>query len=119
MSNLPLPRNINSLQGLAKGTSIIVSFVGSTGYANPHVFADSGKKYDWEFTKDLHCTLVVKPGVDAEHAMRAICGLADWMAGYPILVDVESQQLAYIVTPKPLHLWPVKSGTNTWRQHFA
>jgi hypothetical protein len=117
--SLPLPRNIASLQGIRKGSPIVVSFVGSTGYDNPHVFADSGKQYDWTFTKDLHCTIVVKPGVDAAHAMRSICAQADWFEGYPILVDAERQQLAYIVTPNPLHLWPVKAGTHTWHRHFA
>jgi hypothetical protein len=59
---LALPRNIRNLTDVELGSTLVVSFVGSTDFRNPTVFADSGVQYDWGFTRDLHVSILVKPG---------------------------------------------------------
>jgi hypothetical protein len=116
---LALPRNLRNLTGVERGSTLVVSFIGSTDFRNPTVFADSGAQYDWGFTRDLHVSILVKPGVDCTHALREIYQASSLLHGYPQLVDVEQQHLACIVGADPLKLWPVRRGSEPWQQHFA
>lgn len=98
---------------------MIVSFVGSTGYRHPHVFADSACRYDWGCLKGLHAVMVIRPGIDVGHAMVAIFETAELMHSYPAVVDIDQQHLAFLVGSQPLQLWPVKPDTELWRDYFS
>ncbi len=118
-----LPRNAQAILDLRAGGMkpehpVIVSFVGHTGFENPHVFVENGERCDWRFLHGLQAQIFVKPGVNAKHAMKAIFDEVDLMQSYPALVDVELKQLAFVVGNKPLKTWPVKSGTELWKEFF-
>jgi len=121
---LQLPRNAARLMqagGLKPGGSLIVSFVGETKHRFPHVFADSGRRYDWEFSAGSIVAIFVRPGVDAAHAIDAIFRCCNPMLSYPALVDIERRQVAYIVDGArgDLKLWRCTNESDLWLQHFA
>jgi hypothetical protein len=113
------PRNTRAAQwAREQELPLVVSFVGDTPWSNPTVYCDSGVRYAWDFMAGLHAVLVVKPGVDARHAMREILMRSDLIrVGYPVLVDVESQEVACIVDGNPVGLWQVRHGSELW-QHY-
>lgn len=124
------PRNIKAVEAaraagrLSDGDPVVVSFVGDldTGYKAIHVYADSGKAYDWSGIMGLRAIVVVKPGVDCADAVRRL--MLQWTLeplrhgnDYPTLVDLERRDVAAIVTgPK---LWPMPKDTDLWRQHIG
>ena len=122
-AGLPLPRNAARLMqtGLKPGGSVIVSFVGETKHRFPHVFADSGRRYDWHFLAGSIVAIFVRPGVDAGHAIDAIFRGCNPMLSYPALVDIERRQVAYIVDGArgDLKLWRCTQESDLWLQHFA
>lgn len=117
-----LPRNAQSIidarmKGLRPDAPVFVSYVGNLPVTNTAVYADSGKRYDWRFLRGLTVFIAVSAGVDASDAMR---GAWNEMAmDYPTVIDYERQQLACVVTVKPLQLWQVKRHSNIWQEHFV
>lgn len=105
--------------GLKPEHPVIVSFVGTTGFDNPHAYADSGVRYDWRFVKGLAVQVFVKPGIDARDALERIFDEVDLVQAYPMLVDVERKQVAAVVENRPLSLWHVKAGGSMWKDFFA
>jgi len=117
-SSRPTPRNLRNAV-LNADESLIVSFVGQTKYANAHIFADSGVRYDWGFIADkVHAIIMVKPGIDASDAIRGIFDNSDPMLAYPTLVDVQAQHVACVIDGHPIRLWQTKRGSELWRQFF-
>lgn len=100
------------------GETVIASFIGSTNFAEPHVFCGSGVRYDWRFLRGLQVAIVVKPGIDAQHAMRSVFELTE---PYPTLVDVERQVVGSLVDRigGGLKLWPRRRGSEAWRALFG
>lgn len=124
MSTSTPPRNAAAIVEARKrgdlryGDCIVASFVGSTSLAEPHVFVDPGKRYDWRFAEDLHVTIVVKPGIDAAQTIADICRAT---VAYPSLVDFERQVAASLV-PKPgggWKPWARPKGGESWRALFG
>lgn len=121
---LPLPRNASrllQLGGLTPGDWLVASFVGETLLDGPHVFADSGRRYDWEFTAGLAVAIVVKPGIDAGHAIASIFRVCNPMLSYPQILDIERKQLAYVVddgSTGRIRLWRVARGSEQWCNYF-
>lgn len=119
------PRNAGQIIGLKSRDSmpecVVVSFVGQTDIAHPHVFPESGVEYDWEFLRGAHVVVAVKPGINARHALGAIYDAKgdNPLAPYPSLIDTERQQLSMIVGARPLALWHVKRETELWNTYFA
>lgn len=121
---LPTPRNAVAILAMRKagtlkrGDTVVASFVGSTTFSEPHVFCDSGKRYDWSLLSGLQLAIVVKPGVDAEHAMRAALELTE---PYPTLVDVERQIVGSIVhrVGGGMQLWQRRRGSEVWAGIFT
>ena len=102
---------------LEDGDCIIVSFIGDTGLSEPHVYADSGKRYDWRFAEGLHVSMVVRPGVDAAKTME---DLFRSTMPYPTVTDFDRKIVASVVD-KPgggVKLWPRRSGSGPWRALF-
>lgn len=116
---LPLPRNAMALDGLPVGTQVVVSFVGSTGYASPHVYADSGRRYEWGFLMGLHALIVIKPGIEVGDSLDAIFEAASPFVAYPAVVDAELKRLTFLVGSRPPKSWPVKEHTSLWREYFS
>lgn len=118
------PRNARAADvARERGVALVASFVGDTPWQAPTVYCDSGKSYDWESARGLHVIIAVKPGIDARNAMREILQRADTIkTGYPMLVDVERQEVACIVdgvsAQQPIQLWHVQRGTELWQQFF-
>lgn len=122
--SLPLPRNAQAIidareGGMAPADAVIVSFIGHTGFENPHVYCDPGVEYDWRFLTKLATQIYVKPGIDARSAMKALFDEADLMQTYPMLVDDERQEVAFIVDNKPLKLWALKRESDIWKGIFG
>lgn len=115
------PRNARAAQ-LAhdRGTALAVSFIGDAPLPWPTMYADSGVHYDWNCIAGLHVIIIVKPGIDALHAMREVLERSDCIGmGYPALIDWQNQELAFIVhgVDKPVQLWPVRRGTELWQRY--
>lgn len=119
MSRLHQPRNAKNVGATyAEGERLVVSFVGDTGLPGPHVFCDSGRRYDFRFAANRRAEIVVKPGIDAGRVMEDLYIVTE---PYPTLIDLEAQILASIV-PKArggLQLWPRARGSEPWRALFG
>lgn len=118
---LPMPRNARSGavdQAREKDISLVISLVGSTGFANPHVFIDPGQRYDWSFlgTGHLHCLVATRRGIDSMEAVRAAWSVCQPIKAYPTLIDIEQQEVSFITDG--YELWQVRKGTGLWRQYF-
>lgn len=118
---LPLPRNARAAQTARdQRTPLLVSFIGDTPWQAPTVYCDSGVRYDWDFIKGLHVVVAVREGVDSSDALRAIFDHSDVIRiGYPVLIDVDTQEVACIVENNPLRLWQMIRGSDLWQQYFA
>jgi len=119
---LPQPRNMRAVQ-LARDQDLplLVSFVGDTDWADPTVYCDTGARYDWSFVDArLNCWIFTRPGVDIAHTAAALLEQSHWgRHSYPLLIDVQTRALAYVVDkPGGLGLMPVRGGTDLWRQFF-
>lgn len=122
------PPNATRLLGLiAAGTPppdpIIVSFVGSTGLRNLHLFPDPAKHYDWSCTKGLAVHIYTRPGIDIRDALASIFAVYEEppfsaQACCPAVVDVDDQEVFFLVRGNPIETWPVRKGTKTWRGFF-
>ena len=115
------PRNASSIvlgrdRGVRPADPVVISFVGDTGWENPHVYADSGEVYDWSFLTNLHVFIVVKPGIDCHQTIRDVFAVA---ALYPTLVDIESETAASVIADHPLRLWPMSRGFKHWTEIFS
>ena len=99
---------------------LVVSFVGDVPWQNETVYCDSGRRYAWDFIRGLHVVVVVRPGVDALDALRSILERTDVVSGssYPVLVDVDAKEVAFIVDGRPVALWQIKRGTSLWQHYF-
>jgi hypothetical protein len=84
------PRNARSILearrrgALKPGDHVAISFVGSTDLDMPHVFVDSGMRYDLGFLEGLHVSVVAAPGIDAQLG-AARCARAHLVASGPRL----------------------------------
>ena len=117
---LATPRNMAAVQrARERDEALVVSFVGDVPWPNETVYCDSGRRYDWDFMRGLHVVLAVRPAVDASDAMRAVLERTDTIWGtYPVLVDMDAQEVACIVHGQPVALWQVRRGTSLWQQYF-
>lgn len=118
---LPKPRNAQAAQlARDRGVPLLVSFIGDTPWAAPTVYADSGKRYAWSFIAGLHVVVVVRAGVDSTDALRSIFDHTDLVeTGYPVLIDVDTQEAACVHENNPLKLWQMNRGSELWQQYFA
>lgn len=104
MASLPLPRNAKAIlaareQHKRPELPVIVSYVGDLNTPCPVVYADSGKRYDWDFLTGLSTAIAVRDGIDATDAIR---GLFERMSmAYPVLFDAERKQCASVVRVRP------------------
>lgn len=116
------PRNMAAVPWARdKQLSLVVSFVGDTPWPFlPTIYCDSGGVYGWDFVKTLPCPTIiaVKPGIDAVRAIRAIFERSNLMIGYPVIADVENEEVACVVDGNPFGLWQVKRGTELWKLYF-
>lgn len=116
------PRNAPAAQrAREQALSLVVSFVGDTPYPLPTVYCDSATRYDWSLVDGLpaHVIVVVKPGIDARHALAEIVRRSNTIrVGYPVLVDIEAKEVACVIHGSPIDLWQVRSGTELWQQYF-
>lgn len=122
-SRLPGPRNIKALSearargSTAEETSIVVSFVGPTLIAAPHVFVDPGKRYDFRLALGLPAVVVVRPGIDARLVLNDLFVLT---RPYPTLVDFDRKVVGSIVEKAGggFKLWPRRRGSAAWCELF-
>lgn len=122
-SKLEAPRNMRAAQQAnQQGVPLVVSFVGDSPWQSPVIYCDGGVRYDWSWIPEMvkHTVIVTRPAIDIRHAAAAILGLTDTLLiGYPILVDVESKEVACVI--ESMHgflLWQVRRGTELWQQYF-
>lgn len=106
---LPMPNNAWEIervrkQGYRPASTVIVSYLGETEWQGPHVFCESGKRYAWDWSRDLSIVIVLCPGVDATDAIRGCF----WPMAPNLLtlIDVERMAVAHVLglLPKP-RLW--------------
>lgn len=128
---MKLPRNASSIvrgreRGVRPADPVVISFVGDTGWENPHVYADSGEVYDWSFLIGLRVLIVVKPGIECQQTIRdifAACSVYRDRLGmfYPTLIDIESQTVASIFEVHPLRLFPENRSYQHrhWKEMFS
>lgn len=123
MARCPAPRNVKAIHDaidagdLQEGDQVVVSFVGSTGLRLPHLFVDSGKRYDLRCLANLRAHVVVRQGVDAT---RVIEDVSLMTLPYPNLIDFDRQVVASIVEgPAGLKLWPRQRGSESWAALFG
>lgn len=116
------PRNARAVvdliarKKLKYGSRVVVSFVGDTPIQDaPHVYADSGRRYDWSFLFGLQVEIVVRPGVDCAHAVAAIFDQAQL---YPTIIDYESQVVGSVVE-RSGRVWPRRKGSEPWLALFG
>jgi hypothetical protein len=118
---MTLPRNAQAivrarLEGSRPADPVVVSYVGDTGWRNPHVFADAGQRYDWRFLLDLEVLIVVAKGVDVRQALLDIFAVARL---YPTLIDLEQRQAGSVIDAAPLRVWPFTPRHPAWKELFA
>jgi hypothetical protein len=118
MSRRPKPRNLKSLDRTEEGGLFVVSFIGETPLAEPHVFVDGGTRYDWRFAAGLQAVIVVREGIRAAQTMA---DLFDASLPYPTLVDFDRKDVASIVSRDGgrLQFWPRRRGSEQWRALFG
>lgn len=123
MARCPAPRNLQAILDakrtgeLEEGGHVVVSFVGSTGLRLPHLFVDSGKRYDLRCLANLRAHVVVRAGVDAT---RVIEDVSIMTIPYPNLIDFDRQVVASIVEgAHGLKLWPRRRGSESWAALFG
>lgn len=101
------------------GEVLVVSFIGDTPWACSTVYCDSGRRYDWDFVRGLSVVVAVRPGVVVADALHQILEATDTIkGGYPVLVDVDAQEVACVVHGRPVGLWQIKRGSALWQQYF-
>jgi hypothetical protein len=121
---LLIPRNTRAIEQLrADGqlppwSPIVVTFIGTTDLIAPHLYVDPGKRYDWTVARELYCTIVVRPGIDASNAIKALYDMA--RPGFkPALVDFESKVVGW-ATPAGLEVNPwQREGGSEWKNLFG
>lgn len=91
-------------RGLKPADGVLVSFVGPTPWQAHHVFAESGKRYDWSWSDGLQIHVVLKPGIDATDAIN---NLFDPFNTEHLLgvIDIERKAVSFVVTMNPPTLW--------------
>lgn len=120
----PLPPNAmraieaKAIAGADGIDPVIASFVDRTRFSNLHVYPRPGVAYDWRWTRGTEMRIFTRPGIDCMFSMVRIFREADLMQGYPMLVDIENQVIAYIVGDSPITFWRLKSGGPTWKAIF-
>lgn len=122
------PRNSRSILearrrgALKPGDHVAISFVGSTDLDMPHVFVDSGMRYDLGFLEGLHVSVVAAPGIDAQPVLRDALALT-WShpdLAYPHFVDFERQVAGVIYgAPGDPKLWQLKRESEPWVALFG
>jgi len=105
----PMPRNAAPilearLGGLKPAGTVIVSFVGDTPWDGPTVYCDSGQKYDWAWAEKLEFCVVVNPETDATDALENLFKHQS-SASYLCLIDIQLQQVSYLLSLQPQKLW--------------
>lgn len=101
------------------GEVLVVSFIGDTPWPCSTVYCDSGRRYDWDFVRGLSVVVAVRPGVVVADALHQILEATDTIKGsYPVLVDVDAQEVACVVHGRPVGLWQIKRGSALWQQYF-
>lgn len=118
MGKLYPPRNARALERVPEGECFVASFVDRTPLAEPHVFIDGGKRYDWRLAVNRRVVIAVRPGIDARSAIADLFELTEL---YPMLIDFESKVFAAIVE-KPgggFKLWPYRKGSEPWQAVFG
>lgn len=123
MTSLFEPRNARAIAAairageLTRGDILVASFIGSTPIEGPHVFCDSGFRYDWRFARSLRVVVVVNEATDAR---RTFDDLLHETLPYPTLVDFDRQVVGSIISggnqPK---LWPRRKGSEPWLALFG
>lgn len=97
------------------GESIVVSFVGDTPIEGRHIHAEPGRRYDWRCLRRLFAFIVVRPGQDVAHSVRAIFETSNL---YPTIVDLERQVVGSIVDGSG-RVWPRRRGSEPWLALFG
>lgn len=120
---LATPRNLQAARHAAQtGEQLVISFAGDTPWLNPTIYCDQGKAYDWSCLdgQPKPVTVAVRGRASIGRALAATLKRANPMAGYPALVDLERQDVSYLVDGAggKLELWPVKHGSGIWREYF-
>ena len=117
------PRNIRAAEVARENQlPLVISFIGDTPWTNPTVYCDPGKRYDWSFVSSLneHTIIAVKTGAVLLDALRSILLRTDTLEiGYPVLLDVDLQEVACVVPGPPMSLWQVRRGATLWQHYFA
>jgi hypothetical protein len=99
--------------------NVVITYVGPTNYDHLHIYPEPGKRYDWRFLLFTPCYVVVRPGIDAQDAVLAI---SECCAPYACLVDVELQDMAYVLPytdSSGSRLWRIKPGSDQWLEWFG
>jgi hypothetical protein len=119
------PRNAQAIERYRRegwlsehDTGVVVSFVGKTAIDAPHVFVDSGRRYDWSALAGLSAFIVVTKGVDARHAMVDLYRISE-IGRTPQLIDFDAKMMAWIVSADPLTLDPQRVGSLPWVNLFS
>lgn len=117
MARRPPPRNAKAIANIEEGDTFVVSLVGETPIAGPHVYVDPGKRYDWRFAAGLQAVIVTRPGIKAAQLMADLYQASQ---PYPTLVDFDRKVVASIVEKCSggLQLWPRRRGSESWRALF-
>lgn len=124
MARCEVPRNLHAIQQmrdtgkLKDGDLVVVSFVGQTRYPEPHLYCNSGRRYDLRVLANLNAAVVVRPGIGAG---QVLADLAHLTRDLPILIDVERQIRAEVIesTGGALKLWPSAQGGRAWLECFG
>jgi hypothetical protein len=113
-------RIIDALKdGLEWRDNVVISYVGPTNYDHLHIYPEAGKRYDWKFLLFTPCYVVVRPGLDVA---EAVISIAESCSGYACLVDVELQDMAYVLpytSSSGDRLWRIKPGSDLWLEWFG
>ncbi len=117
MARRAKPRNVEAVAELEEGGAFVVSFVGPTSIAAPHVFVDGGRRYDWRFAALLQACIVVTRGVRAQ---QLLADVFEATLSYPTLIDFDRKIAASIVAREggTLKFWPRRRGSEPWRALF-
>ena len=114
------PRNLAAAQrARERGERLVVSFVGDVPAWGPTVYADAGVRYDWAFLRGLQTAVVVSPGLNVLPALAGILEACDVMKGYPVLIDIDAQEVACVVEGRPVGLWPMRRSSPWWLDLFG
>lgn len=120
--NIASARNAISASDRPFGPGIVVSLVGATDLRWCHVHVEPRRSYDYSGLSGAQILIATEPGIDTGRTMAEVYAQMQrdfFSYGFPLLVDVERQQVVHFWSISPLLARSHPIGSRTWSAVFG